>query len=258
MRNQSYLLALVHKGGQGVGNCLQGNSLGSPRGAGRSLRAYSRQWSPSCYYLLSTEIPKVPFMTPFPSNRQWEWVWSSHADNCYKQQCIQDKTQDYTSEAFLWQMGWWKSKQILDWGADWGTGTEGAADTMGVCSIKCSLLSSLPVQCKLQEFNLWSHFWLVFWQILALTNWLHEKLTFREGAFRLVVPRAFLTFQFWALASSQLRDSLNPGRHHTPQIMWLLWDMSHGSCPKKEQGLVSDPEGSLDTEQWLVLLRSSL
>lgn len=67
MRNWSYLLAPVHKGGLVAGNRWPGNRLSSPRGAGRSLRVYAQQGTLCCcHYLLSTDISKVPFMPPFP------------------------------------------------------------------------------------------------------------------------------------------------------------------------------------------------
>lgn len=67
MRNWSYLLAPVHKGGLVAGNRWQGNRLCLPWGARRSLRVYTQQWTLCCCYcLLPTGIPKVLFMPPFP------------------------------------------------------------------------------------------------------------------------------------------------------------------------------------------------
>lgn len=67
MRNWSYLLAPVHKGGRVAGNCWPGNRLCSPWGAGRSFRVCTQQWTLCCcYYLWSTDIPKVLFMPSFP------------------------------------------------------------------------------------------------------------------------------------------------------------------------------------------------
>lgn len=91
MRNWLYLLAPVHKGGLVAGNHWPGNRLCSPWGAGRSSRVYAPQWVLCCCYcLLSTDIPKVLFMPPFPweGNNQREHNLLVHIividDNMYR------------------------------------------------------------------------------------------------------------------------------------------------------------------------------
>lgn len=113
---------------------------------------------------------------------------------------------------FLWEMGWWKTKWMLEWGAGLQGWSRSEPLIPGECAQQITLfLGHFQAHCRLQGFNLWNHFWCGFGEILVLCKWLHRKPKFRQGV---LTPLQYLDhFSFPTVeqvALSQLHVSLRP------------------------------------------------